>query len=350
MTKDNYHNYSIDIIKTVAIFNVIAWHFFVLHTPFRSTEFVGFSMFTQAFFMKVFQTGVPLFCLCTGYLNYKKDKYNKTFFKGILKTLSSYFFFCIIIYLFRNNYLNENITLHEALKGLLRFDLIPYGWYIEMWIGLYLLTPLINKALNNCSKKEELIICIIIFFLTSLPNTFNIFGHYFFPAFWNNIWPLTYFVAGRFIRDYYSADNLNLNILLTIIIIFSLIEPIINIINTESLYYKFCLGSQNQNILIVPTSIAFFILLLRIKTKPLKEKCFFEKTSKYTLDMYLCCYMFDALLYPFFLTRFFNEQSTFWPFFFIIVPLCFIFSFLTAWIKSLLFSFLKIEKIWKTTN
>ena len=38
----------LDIIRSLAILFVIAGHFFVLHTPFRSTNFEGLSLFLQA--------------------------------------------------------------------------------------------------------------------------------------------------------------------------------------------------------------------------------------------------------------------------------------------------------------
>jgi len=340
-------NYSIDLVKSVAIFSVIAWHFFDIHTPFLYSNYNGLSMFLQGFFMKVFQICVPLFCLCIGYLNYNKTKYDKKYIKGILKVLSSYIFFCIIFFLFRTLIMNEDISLRHAIGMTLRFNMIRYGWYIEMWIGLYLLTPLINKALNLCSKKETLIICFILYFLTSLPNTFNRFGFYLFPSFWTQIWPLTYYVVGRYIKENESVKNTKNLLLVTIFFLGSLLEPILNLFYTDSSEYLCLLGSQNENIIIVPVSIAVFVLLLKVQFHKNTSKYIVKKISQYSLDMYLCCWMFDVLLYPFFLSHYYESQSTFWPYFFIIVPLCFMFSFITAGIKVFIFKLLKIEKIWK---
>ena len=46
--------------------------------------------------------------------------------------------------------------------------------------------------------------------------------------------------------------------------------------------------------------------------------------------MYLCCYMFDQLYYPWFEEHFFVSQAQFLPWFFVIVPLCFFSSYLVA--------------------
>ena len=49
-----------------------------------------------------------------------------------------------------------------------------------------------------------------------------------------------------------------------------------------------------------------------------------------SLEMYLCCYMFDQLYYPWFKEHFYESQSQFLAYFFVIVPPCFISSYLTV--------------------
>lgn len=129
----------IDIVRTIAIFSVIAGHFWVLNTPYRKVNFDGsFSMFVQGMGYFFFGIGVPLFLLMTGYLNYKKVTFDKKYLKGILKVIYSYLFFSALTYLFRTYYLHENIGFIGGIKKTLDFSLISYAWYIEMWIGLYL--------------------------------------------------------------------------------------------------------------------------------------------------------------------------------------------------------------------
>lgn len=82
----------LDIIRSLAILFVIAGHFFVLHTPFRSTNFGGFSLFVQAGVIPLFQTGVPLFIMLTGYLNINKVS-SKKYYRGIWKVLMLIFSF-----------------------------------------------------------------------------------------------------------------------------------------------------------------------------------------------------------------------------------------------------------------
>lgn len=85
----------IDIVRTIAIFSVIAGHFWVLNTPYRKVDFDGsFSMFVQGMGYFFFEIGVPLFLLMTGYLNYKKYLSIKIFEGNTKGNLFLPFLFC----------------------------------------------------------------------------------------------------------------------------------------------------------------------------------------------------------------------------------------------------------------
>lgn len=114
----------LDIIRSLAILFVIAGHFFVLHTPFRSTNFEGLSLFLQAGLIPLFQTGVPLFIMLTGYLNTNKVS-EKKYYRGIWKVLIAYVFFSILTLVFRKYYLHEDLSLFKS--GLKILDFIIRG-------------------------------------------------------------------------------------------------------------------------------------------------------------------------------------------------------------------------------
>lgn len=154
----------LDLIRSFAILFVIAGHFFVLNTPFRSTTFDGISMFIQALFNPLFQTGVPLFLLLTGYLNTNKTV-SKRYYKGCIRVLVAYLFFSIITILFRKYYLHEDLSWLKWILKIFDFSAIPYAWYIEMWIGLFLLTPFLNmmyKAIPTQRQKQILILTLYV--------------------------------------------------------------------------------------------------------------------------------------------------------------------------------------------
>lgn len=76
----------LDLIRSCAIFFVIAGHFFSLNTEFRTNVFEGVSMFIQGAFSMLFASGVPLFIMLTGYLNCNKTV-SRQYYKGGIKAL-----------------------------------------------------------------------------------------------------------------------------------------------------------------------------------------------------------------------------------------------------------------------
>lgn len=183
-------------------------------------------MFVQGMGYFFFEIGVPLFLLMTGYLNYKKVSFDKKYLKGILKVIYSYLFFSALTYLFRTYYLHENIGLIDGIKKTLDFSLISYAWYIEMWIGLYLITPFLNlgyQAISN--KKQKQVLIIILYLMTALPDFCNRYGVHLVPGFWSSIYPITFFMIGRYVREY--NPKLSLKILGGAALLPCLINPFV---------------------------------------------------------------------------------------------------------------------------
>ena len=163
----------LDLIRMVAIFFVIAGHFFSLNTDYRNVPFQEVSLFIQGMMNSVFMVGVPLFMMLTGYLNIKKTP-TKKYYKGMLRVLVAYLIFSIVTILFRTYFLGEERSIVQWILAILNYSAIPYAWYIEMWIGLALLTPFLNylwHAIPN--MREKLLLIATLFVMTSLPDLGN---------------------------------------------------------------------------------------------------------------------------------------------------------------------------------
>ena len=70
--------------------------------------------------------------------------------------------------------LYDAFSIKEFLSKILNFDLSAYVWFVEMYIGLYLLTPFINTLYNNIDIKMKKYLIIILVCLTFLPSTINL--------------------------------------------------------------------------------------------------------------------------------------------------------------------------------
>ena len=317
----------LDLIRVVAIFFVIAGHFFSLHTSYRTAPFDNFSMFFQGQMAELF-TGVPLFYMLTGYLNANKKVCWK-YYKGMFRILFSYLFFSIITILFRNYYLGESLGTFQWIMKIFDYTAIPYAWFIEMWIGLALLTPFLNYLYRAIeTKKEKLIGILTLSFLTALPYLLNRYGMHLAPGYWYDAaFPLLFFFLGAYIREY--QPKINKNKLLCVMLLCVSITPLFNI-----LFFKghdvIDITGGSRGFFSTCVTVSIFMLLYKVDISNIQINRWVSHCSKVSYEMYLCCYMFDMLYYPWFKDRFFETQTQFFPWFFVIVPLIFMSSYIVA--------------------
>ncbi len=318
----------LDLIRVVAIFFVIAGHFFVVHTPFMGLPFNGISMFVQCTMLYIFYVSVPLFMMLTGYLNSNKTP-TKQYYIGMVRVLVAYLVFSIITILFRKYYLAENMDLLRWIKRILNYSAIPYAWYIEMWIGLAMLAPFLNymyKAIPT--RNQKLLLFGSLFVMTALPDLFNRYGVYLVPAYFAKAaYPLMFYFAGSIIREYQPEIKAWQG--LGVVISMALVTPVVSALHLTSPNILFIAGGPG-GVFCTCIAIAIFVMLYKkdISFSPLKR--WVTHCSLVSLEMYLCCWMFDMLYYPWFKDRFFETQAQFFPWFFVIVPLVFLSSYIVA--------------------
>ena len=319
----------LDLIRVVAIFFVIVGHFFVLHTSLMSVPFNDLCLFVQATLKDIFCVGVPLFIMLTGYLNSNKTPTRK-YYKGMLRVLVAYLVFSIITILFRKYYIGEDLTWLQWTMKILDYSAIPYAWYIEMWIGLALLTPFLNymyKAIP--SKNQKFLLLASLFVMTSLPDLFNRYGMYLVPAYFAKAaYPLLFYFAGTFIREYQPRIKHWQG--WALVMSMSMVTPLFNIAVFRGNSDLVQIAGGPGGVFHSWIALAIFLMLYKkdVSNPPLKR--WITHCSLVSLEMYLCCYMFDMLYYPWFKERFFETQSQFFPWFFVIVPLIFMSSYIFA--------------------
>lgn len=321
----------LDFVRSVAILFVIAGHFISINTPFRQTVFEGVSMFLQGAAMPLFATGVPLFIMLTGYLNANKTV-SRRYYRGCIRVLVSYLLFSVLTILFRRYWLHEELSWVQWGLKIFDFSAIPYGWYIEMWIGLFLLAPFLNllyKAIPT--KRQKHILLLTIYLLTAVPDLFNRYGLHLVPGFWQMVYPLMFFFAGSYIREY--RPQVAAWKLWAVIVVLCLINPVFNAVFVSG-HTMISPSGGFAGVVGSVIAVAFFLLCYRVDFSSVWVRTVLMKVSMLSLDMYLCCYMVDRLVYPWFLGRYFVDQSQFGAWFFVVVPVVFIGSFLIAWVKE----------------
>jgi surface polysaccharide O-acyltransferase-like enzyme len=152
-TINKERNINADLIRSLAIFFVIGVHFW-LNSGLYSEIIIGKRMLIALFFRSVFITCVPLFMLLTGYLM-NNHLLSKKYYKGIMKIITIYLTASIICLLFTKYYLYIPISIKNSILSVLSFSAAPYSWYIEMYLGFFLLIPFINKIWINLKDMKE---------------------------------------------------------------------------------------------------------------------------------------------------------------------------------------------------
>ena len=318
----------LDLIRVVAIFFVIAGHFFALNTPYDVSIVNGISMVIQGILKTFFGCAVPLFIMLTGYLNIRKTPTMK-YYKGMVRVLVAYLFFSILTIAFRKYYLGEEQSLVQWVLKIFNYSAIPYAWYIEMWIGLALLTPFLNylyKAIPT--MRQKLLLIATLFVMTSFPNFVNGYIALFPDYFTKACYPLIFYFMGAFICEYQPTLKVWLGSI--VILLISLVNPLVTLILYGGNSISVQVAGGPNSALRVWIAVVVFLMLYRRDISVPSIKKWVTHCSMVSLEMYLCCYMFDQLYYPWFKEHFFVSQAQFLPWFFVIVPLCFFSSYFVA--------------------
>lgn len=287
---DNERQYGLDILRILAVILVLTVHFF-LNTNYYNTQIKGISMTWQSVIRNFCMSCVPLFLMLTGFLNNKKE-YNRKFFKGLLTIIIIWLFYSIIEFsvlgIINHEYNNFNFI--NALFNITSFKACRYSWYIEMYIGLYLIAPIINNSYNNFNQKNRKVLVLIAILIGIMPEFINtIFRNIFhFPSYWGSIYPLAYYIIGKYISDIKPSLNKKyLFILLIFIQLFTYSFQTISVINYNSI-----------NIFI--QTIIIFLLLYNINIKNNFIKRGLQYISSISLDIYLASSLIDQIIYPIF--------------------------------------------------
>lgn len=335
ISSTSHRNFGLDVVRSIACLAVIASHFF-LHTKFTTEPFVGVSMFLQGGFSSV-AIGADIYMILTGYLCANKSL-NRKFYLGGVKVLLSYLFFSLLTIVVNVYWFHTGMTWKSGLLGILSFSTIPYAWYIEMWIGLFMMIPFLNiwyKALK--SKRMKLTLIAIIILLTAPPDFFNRYGQYIVPGFWEGIFPLALYFIGCYIREYQPAVSKKL--LLIVLLSIAFINSVVTVVTGHSTYLH-TIGDRN-GVFMIAMTCAVFLMAYNLRTDSPKVASVFRAISLRSLDIFLCSATFDFYLYPLFMKKYYINQSQFGIYYFVIVPLIFILCYVVASVKRLIFDWLQ---------
>ena len=184
----------IDLFRILGLLFVNGVHAF-LYNGFYAQAQTGWAMWLSSSFRWLFFGCNAMFLLLTGYLKSTKP-WNKSYYRGPVGVLIGYVLTCLVSYPIRYYLLGERDALFVWIERFFTFS--NYSWYIEMYIGLILISPLINLAVSKLEKPKHLLLlaggCVAATTLHSI-TALDIIPDYFSASY-----PITLYVLGAVIR------------------------------------------------------------------------------------------------------------------------------------------------------
>lgn len=136
-----------------------------------------------------------MFMLLTGYLK-SASPWNKKYYRSLVAVLVGYVLTCVISYPIRYFCLGEKDPIGVWLNRLVTFS--NYAWYVEMYIGLFLVSPLVNLALDRIREPKKMWMLtagLLIVTVGYSATTINLLPDYF-----GAMYPLALYTLGAVIR------------------------------------------------------------------------------------------------------------------------------------------------------
>lgn len=183
-----------DLFRILGLLFVNALHA-CLYNGFYSAPQDGFAIWAADSFRWLFYGCNAMFMLLTGYLKAHKP-WNKNYYKGLVTVLIGYILTCVVSYPIRYFCIGEKDSLLIWAERFVTFS--NYAWYVEMYIGLILISPIINLALQKIESPRKLLFLAGSFvFVTTLHSATAID---LVPNYWSALYPVTLYVLGGVIR------------------------------------------------------------------------------------------------------------------------------------------------------
>lgn len=308
-------NPALDIVRLIALFCVVSIHFFK-YTGFYSITVSGFRMYAAVLLRTGFLICVPLFIVLSGYL-LKNKKPTHSYYRKLVKTVATYILAsicCIAAKLSEVSSLRQLLVfLVQETAGILEYATAPYAWYVEMYIGLFLMIPYLNILYNNLEgqvARRRLILTFL--FLTAIPSVINIYRfnpswwlnpastddyYTILPHWWTELYPITYYFIGAYLRDYPPKLTRTRNTILIFLVFF--LNGTFNFYRSQGdVFVSGTWQEYNSLPVLIQTVLVFILFTQRDYTWiPPKITNFLGLLSDLCFGAYLVSWIFDKLFY-----------------------------------------------------
>lgn len=341
---------ALDVIRIFALFCVISVHFF-LNTEYYYVLLIGGRLYLATLMRTFFMICVPLFLILSGYLMRRKTA-TKKYYTKLIRIIGEYVLACLFCMAF--NAVDKGGSFSDMVRafflqslGILSFESARYGWYVEMYIGLFLMIPYLNVLYNGLQekrKKQYLILTMLL--LSGIPElanslrfplpwtmTYNDPAAFLeiLPNWWSGFYPITYYFIGAYLNEYpLKLTRVRTGLLiLTVMLCAGTYNFVLNA--GEAFLYE--PWQDHQSLLTVIQSVLVFHFLLQLDLRWIRPGG--QKVLSCLSDLcfcaYLVSYVFDQCIYRLF--RKDGELLIHSPqYFFVVVPIILCCSLATSFV------------------
>ena len=270
---NNTYNWGLDLIRVLAMFFVILVHSTSFY-GFVGAEISSFSIFMAGIGRYLSYTCIPLFLILTGYLNSNKKPCFAYYIK-LLKIVIEFILCAVVILIINRFCFDYDITLDSIVPN--------YSWYINMYIGLFLLAPFLNYLYHGIPDKYKWGFIITLLLIFSYPHI---------TSYWTVAYPIMFYFIGSFLKD--KQFKIKKYILLLGIVGICIVQTILAKLNL-SIYSP----ESHNNIGCVVLSVAIFLLLYDLNvaknTKKIKVVKPLRIIANASLSTFLISEIFESL-------------------------------------------------------
>lgn len=301
MDKSKTYYFGLDCVRIIALLFVFGLHY-MLRNGFYYMPVNTFPMLVMSVMRIICMCCIPLFMILTGYLKCGKE-WKEGYYYPLVKINVSRIligFICLGIHIF---YLKESMTVYQWVARFMDFKLPDYAWYINMYIGIFLLSPFINLLWNNLKTENMHIMLVgilgVLTILADVLNSIKFDGETtlnFLPNYWTYLYPFMYYLIGCYIATYKPKIKFRwgggISLLIAIWLAF------INYAtggHSENFYagYNISYGHLGTAIM----AICLFLAVYHVDCEEKKFQSMARGISSVTLEAYLCSSIFDIIIY-----------------------------------------------------
>lgn len=306
-------NFGLDLVKVIAMIFVPCLHFFLYNGHYYYYIMGGeegrVEFFAATFIRDLLFICVPLFLLVSGALSYQRpaDLSKRHYVKVTPIIVNS-----LIIGGLTAWYLlataqptptpDPELSPLNLLRGIWSGSLPSYGWYVNMYVTLFVLMPVIDIAYNALdSQHKKTVMVISILAITVIPYSLNRIqlegaSISLMPSFMAYaLFPVAYYVVGKYIAEFRIRVN---KLLLVVVLIACLLYQVFKLYFTgQGLKFYDAMYADNYDFITLVTAVCFFLLIYNIDCKNKIVRSVMASLSSLTLSVYLLSWFCDQYFY-----------------------------------------------------